>query len=119
MGKHVQRISWGLLGEWWCVPLGTSRDEVIRSILMSTELPVDGDYDLVEDRLCGGFSCEDAACRHVHLNTGAYSYTSTTGNSPREPGDREEDWKTLIEQNEKGSPFIGGGLFCEDAPTKE
>jgi hypothetical protein len=108
----IQRIHWNLLGEWWCVPITATAAEVVAAIAKEVSVP-----GPIEDRLYGGFPCQDPTNRHVAFDTGAYFYTSET-NLPLMPEDRQKTWAKLIEMsNSPGNGFIGGGPCCEDAPV--
>ena len=113
----IQRVSWGLLGEWWCVPVNLDEDTAAQVIMDGSQIRlIEGiTLDLVKDRLYGGFRCgEHDTHRHVHFSTGQYTYLGT--NSPNYG--RDETWATIIEANADDGPFIGGGLFCLDAPGR-
>jgi len=104
------RVSWALLGEWWCAPADMSEDDCIKAIAAATTAPV-SDPELIRDRLYGGFGCAtDAARRHFHFATGQYTYLGE--NFPLSDDERRDHWKQLILIN--GEP--GNGPFTHAGP---
>ena len=109
---EIQRASWSLLAEWWCVPKDSPPDQLIAVILMHSAIPV-SDPALVRDRLYGGFACEDPRKRHVCYYTGQYTYLGD--NVPLTPQERQDGWHELLEENaEQSRP--GDGPFTDDVP---
>jgi len=115
--KNIQRVGWSLLCEWWCVPVDATTAEVIAAIREHTELPVPS-Y-LIEDRLYGGFACENPEKRHVLLNTGQYTYLHPENNMPLDAAAREGCWHEVMAKSAARGRFIGGGPFTDDAPKTE
>ena len=113
----VVRVSWSLLGEWWCVDIAAPPDEIAETIAASTEFPA----DLVADRLFGGFRCaEDDDRRHIHYAAGHFCYSNPECNTLLKPHERHGVWDELIELNKgKNGRFVGGGPFADDAPEQQ
>jgi len=118
--SKIQRIQWSLLSEWWCAPVDADPVEIAQLIIKETQPPTLGLIDLVTDRLYGGFGCAlSPNCRHIMFNTGAYTYLKPERNTALAPEERAETWRTIIEASKGKGRFIGGGPFCDDAPTQE
>jgi hypothetical protein len=115
----IQRVAWGMLGEWWCIPTNVDEDVAAQVIMDTSQIGmIDGmSLDLVKDRLYGGFYCpEHDTHRHVYYATGEYTYLGTNVANDC----RDESWAKVIKENPPGESggFIGGGLFCLDAPGR-
>ena len=110
----IQRVKWSVLNELWCIPVSATPDTVIAAILEKTAAPVQGDGTLVQDRLYGGWACDDERQRHVYFVTGQYTYLGV--NVALTPAERLAMWERLAELNLDGDGFRGGGPFCEDVP---
>lgn len=120
--KNVFRVSWGLLGEWWCCEEALSTDDVARVVLKEHDCagwPAPA-AALIRDRLRGGFGCaEEEGRRHIYFGTGHYTYMNPEANTPLSAEEREGQWAELIADNagERAGAYVGGGPCCEDAPT--
>jgi hypothetical protein len=104
----IQRVAWGLLAEWWCVPVTESEERIAEAVHEAFGLGVA--VALVKDRLFGGFAChESRRNRHVYFATSCYTYTHPEANTPLTDERRRAEWKLLIDENgEPGSgPFTG------------
>lgn len=110
------RISWGLLGEWWCVARQGEPEVILSAIAAGKSGPRVGP-DLIRDRLYGGFGCKYDQRRHVYYCTGQYTYLGANG--PLDPESRAATWTELFGENHGPNAFFGGGLFCEDTPIAE
>ena len=114
---RIQRVHWSLLCEWWCVPISADINEVLTKIMATTTAP-SVSSELVRNRLYGGFKCNDHTdCRHVAFNTGQFTWLNPEDNTLLTAEERCEFWKEAIDASRESGQFIGGGLFCEDAPA--
>jgi hypothetical protein len=111
--KELQRVAFGLLGAWICVPIDVDEDEAVEFAKSVAALQFPS--HLVRDRLYGGFRCDHPDKRHVYVASGQYTYLGT--NSPLSKEDRLDMWRELLENNP--DDFLGGGPFCDDAPREE
>jgi hypothetical protein len=109
----VVMVGFSLLGSWFCAHESATEAQVIEAA-RSHGLPAVPDA-LVRDRLYGGFKCQDPTRRHIALDSGAYTYCDPNLNRPNTR--RGERWAELIEASEERGPYIGGGLFSDDAPA--
>jgi len=105
--EKIIRVSWALLGEWWCAPASATEDDVLAVVLRDGMAPSTRP-EVVRGRLYGGFHCaNETGRRHIYHATGEYTYTHV----PQGEKDRQDTWKDLIEENgEPGNgPFTAAG----------
>lgn len=115
--RKANRIQWGLLGEWWCVPLDQTEKET-EVMLAEIRKSLGSDFracpsSQIRDRLYGGFKCgEDEAHRHVYFATGQYSFLAALEGRFWPNDGRDDMWANLRETN--ADNFIGDGPFTGD-----
>lgn len=120
LGRDAIRTQWGLLGQWWCVPLDQTEDEG-RSLCQRLREDMtfyDCPLDWIADRLYGGFACGGhPERRHVYFAIGQYSFLQAAegrywANDERE---RQDMWGNLLAHNADNA--LGDGPFTDDFPS--
>lgn len=117
MDRKPYRTGWGLLGEWWCVPVDMDEreqaaflDEARGGLGLTVQCPL----AFVRDRMFGGFGCgQNTTRRHVFFSTGCYTFLGENG--PLDEETRQSEWAELLTKNVAGTR-TGDGPFCEDFP---
>ena len=119
--RDAIRIHWGVLGEWWCVPVDQAEEE--REDMLSAirdDLGMDFarcPLEYIEDRLFGGALCDAGPNRrHVYFQTGGYSFLAAQRGEFWAHSGRWRCWERLLESPTK---FIGDGPFADDFPREE
>lgn len=121
---RITRTQWGLLGQWWCMPLDCTPEEIgALAIYLREELGPDFaacPLDYIKDRLFGGFACgNDDVHRHIYFAVGNYSFLAAMKGQywKATSSDRASTWDKLLEEN--GDCYPGDGPFTSDAPSVE
>jgi hypothetical protein len=113
-GKVVRAGAWGLLGQWFCVPVSLSEQEIVDQCVPGLAIPVT-DPALIIDRFYGGFKCDHDDRRHVYFCAGQYTYLNPEMNTPLDAERRSEQWGHLLEAN--ADCYLADGPFTKDAPA--
>ena len=119
--KRTVRTQWGLLGQWWCVPLDYTPEET-EALLIYLRDDLGPDFAAcplayIKDRLFGGFGCGNGGeRRHVYFAVGNYSFIAADQGyySEANSSDRARTYNRLLENNADHYP--GDGPFTADAP---
>ena len=110
----------GLLGGWFCIDETISESEnldkiydLLRSGKTILELPVGATKETLEDRLFGGFKCNESETRrHVYFALGCYSFLNPHANSIKlSEEERQETWNALSKAE---NTFLNGNCFTHD-----
>ena len=119
--KRTVRTQWGLLGQWWCVPLDyTTEEEAALLRYLRDDLGPDFvacPLAYIKDRLHGGFGCgNDGDRRHVYFAVGNYSFIAAQEGRywEADSASRASTYARLLEENADHYP--GDGPFTADAP---
>lgn len=119
--KRTVRTQWGLLGQWWCVPLDYTPEETeALATYLRDELGPDFaacPLDYIKDRFFGGFSCGNGDDRrHVYFAVGNYSFIAAQQGRywKATSSDRASTYARLLEEN--ADTYLGDGPFTADAP---
>ena len=120
--KRTVRTQWGLLGQWWCVPLDYTAEEE-GALLTYLRNDLGPDFAVcplayIKDQLHGGFDCENGGDRrHIYFAVGNYSFISASQGRYWEAtsSDRARTYARLLEDN--ADHYSGDGPFTADAPS--
>ena len=121
--ERTVRTQWGLLRQWWCVPLDYTPAET-DALLTYLRNDLGPDFAAcplacIQDRLYGGFTCANGEeRRHVYFAVGNYSFLAAQeGRYWRQTvSDRRDKYQRLIESN--ADNYLGDGPFTPDAPPE-
>jgi len=113
--------NWSLFSQWYCIPADLTDQERVAFLEGARDsLRFDGcPLAFIEDRMFGGFRCDEPNRRHVCFATGHYSYLAAGEGRfwPLDPNDRSRVWEQLLAANEGEQVPDPLGPFCEDRPS--
>ena len=120
LGREIIRTQWGLLSQWYCVPVDATTDEQAKMINdIKADMMFAGCPDeYIIDRLYGGFTCEMSERRHVFFAAGEYSFIAAHNEGrywANSAASRQDTWERLLKDNADQAPPLDGP-FTADAP---
>jgi hypothetical protein len=117
MRRKAVLVSWKLFGQWWCLPVDQTPEEKA-TFLTGLQHNLGDDFAqcplaFIEDRLYGGFKCEDANRRHVYFAVAEYSFLQAAeGDFWANHAERRFQTREKLVNNNLDT-FIGDGPFTE------
>ncbi len=119
--RRTVRTQWGLLGQWWCIPLDYTPEET-EALLTYLREDLGPDFaacplDYIKDRLFGGFGCGNGGDRrHIYFAVGNYSFLAAQQGRywAADSSSRVDTYRGLLEKN--AARYPGDGPFTADAP---
>ena len=117
MNREAVMARWALLGQWWCVPVDQTPEEGA-TFLEQVRETLGEDFKqcplkYIEDRLYGGFKCDEMYRRHVYFAVGEYSFLDAAiGKFWANHTARRLETRSTLRDNNLAS-YIGDGPFTE------